>query len=153
DSQGLDTLRRAHAFCQNLPVVVLTGLRDEASGVEAVREGAQDYLIKGQLDGPLLVRALRYAIERKRSEEALYKAEEQLRQAQKMEVVGRLAAGVAHDINNMMTVVNGFSDLLLQSCPAEDRERRDLIEEIGRAGHRATAVSRQLLAFCRRQML
>jgi two-component system cell cycle sensor histidine kinase/response regulator CckA len=71
DSQGLDTFARAQAQVLEVPIVVLTNLADEMIGIEAVRGGAQDYLVKGQVDGNLLVRALRYAIERKRAEEAL----------------------------------------------------------------------------------
>ena len=64
DEQGLDTLTRTHTRFPNVPIVVLTGLNDEAIAVQAVREGAQDYLVKGQMDGNVLVRAIRYAIER-----------------------------------------------------------------------------------------
>jgi two-component system, cell cycle sensor histidine kinase and response regulator CckA len=71
DSLGLETFTVLHAQALAVPVVVLTGLNDETLAVEAVREGAQDYLVKGQLEGHLLVRAIRYAIERKRAEEAL----------------------------------------------------------------------------------
>jgi signal transduction histidine kinase/FixJ family two-component response regulator len=71
DSQGLDTFTRMHTQTPGVPVIVLSGLSDEALAVEVVREGAQDYLVKGQEDGKLLVRAIRYAIERKRAEEAL----------------------------------------------------------------------------------
>lgn len=68
DSQGLDTLVRMHAEAKGVPIVVLTGLEDEALGIKLVQVGAQDYLVKGQITGPLLVRALHYAIERKRTE-------------------------------------------------------------------------------------
>ncbi len=70
DSSGLDTLRRVQSRSPSAPIVVLTGLDDETLGLEAIREGAQDYLVKGQVDSHLLVRALRYAIERKRTEES-----------------------------------------------------------------------------------
>ncbi|MBI4523495.1 MAG: response regulator [Deltaproteobacteria bacterium] len=68
DSQGLDTLRRMRQITPGAPIVVLTGLDDEEVAVDAVREGAQDYLVKGEVDGNLLVRSMRYAIARKRSE-------------------------------------------------------------------------------------
>ena len=68
DSQGLSTLGKVQGQAPQLPILVLTGLDDEALAVRAVREGAQDYLIKGQVDANLLSRAVRYAIERKRGE-------------------------------------------------------------------------------------
>ncbi|MBI4640854.1 MAG: response regulator [Candidatus Tectomicrobia bacterium] len=68
DSQGLETFVKMHGQMMEVPIVVLTGLDNGQLGVRAVQEGAQDYLVKGQTEGPLLVRALRYAIERKRLE-------------------------------------------------------------------------------------
>ncbi len=79
DAEGLETLERTHAHAPNLPIVVLTGLDDEALAVRAVREGAQDYLVKGQVTGQVLVRAMRYATERKRALEELRKSEEYFR--------------------------------------------------------------------------
>jgi PAS domain S-box-containing protein len=77
---------------------------------------------------------------------------EQLRQSQKMEAVGRLAGGIAHDFNNLMTVITGYSDLLLNQLDEKSKPRRE-VEEIKLAGERATALTRQLLAFSRRQVL
>ncbi|MCZ6625453.1 MAG: ATP-binding protein [Deltaproteobacteria bacterium] len=71
DSQGLDTLDKAHEQALNVPIVVISYLKDEAVALEAVCKGAQDYLVKGQLDGQMLSRTIRYAIERKRAELAL----------------------------------------------------------------------------------
>src|SRR5580693_861259 len=79
DEQGLATLTRTHAHAPNVPIVVLTGLDDEALAVKAVRAGAQDYLVKGRVDGDLLVRSMRYATERARSVEALERREEHYR--------------------------------------------------------------------------
>ena len=69
DSQGLETLNRAYAQASGVPIVVLTVLADVALGIEAVKRGAQDYLVKEQVDGNLLMRSIYYAIERKRAEE------------------------------------------------------------------------------------
>ena len=72
DAHGLDAVRRARAAAPHVPLVVLTGLDDESLATQALQEGAQDYLMKGQIDGRGLIRALRYAVERKASEEALF---------------------------------------------------------------------------------
>jgi PAS domain S-box-containing protein len=72
DAQGLGALRRARAAAPRVPLVVLTGLDDESVATEALQEGAQDYLIKGQIEARGLLRSLRYAIERKALEEALF---------------------------------------------------------------------------------
>jgi PAS domain S-box-containing protein len=79
DEQGLATLVRTHAHAPKVPIVVLTGLDDEALAVKAVRAGAQDYLVKGNVDGDLLVRSVRYASERGRALEALERREEHYR--------------------------------------------------------------------------
>jgi PAS domain S-box-containing protein len=79
DEQGLTTLVRAHTHAPKIPIVILTGLDDEALAIKAVRAGAQDYLIKGRVDRDQLVRAVRYAAERARAIEALERREEHYR--------------------------------------------------------------------------
>jgi PAS domain S-box-containing protein len=79
--------------------------------------------------------------------------EETLRQSQKMEAVGRLAGGVAHDFNNLLVVILGYSDLLMATLPHLDDKSQSRLGEIKRAGERAAALTRQLLAFSRKQIL
>jgi signal transduction histidine kinase len=78
DSQGLETVEQILSAAPALPIIVLTGLKDESTGVQAVRKGAQDYLIKGQTNSDLLIRAINYSTERKRVEEELRKARDEL---------------------------------------------------------------------------
>jgi PAS domain S-box-containing protein len=270
DSAGLDTFVTARKAAPGAPIVVLTGLLDEEVAVRAVREGAQDYLVKGQVDGPLLYHSIRYAIERHRVEdelrvsEAKYrslvdgsiqgilihvdgviklanpalarlfnadsaealigqsiwplivehdservraftrarlegreapsryemriqtgdnralsldcyettiewegkrailatvvditdlrKTEEQFRQAQRMEAVGRLAGGIAHDFNNLLTAILGYTELVMSDLGTEHACASDM-SEIRSAGQSAVRLTRQLLAFSRRQIL
>ena len=79
DSHGLETFSRLHAQVPHVPIIVLSGLNDTSVAVNAVHEGAQDFLIKGQVDGQLLARAIRYAIERKRMSGQLHRYAEELR--------------------------------------------------------------------------
>jgi PAS domain S-box-containing protein len=90
--------------------------------------------------------------ERKRAEESRARLEEQLRQAQKMESVGRLAGGVAHDFNNMLGVILGRAEMALAQVAPEDDIHLDL-EEIRKAASRSASLTRQLLAFARRQTM
>ena len=78
DSSGLETFHKAHAAAPHIPTVVLTAIDDDTLAIRAVRSGAQDYLVKGQVDGNLLARSIRYAIERQRAEDAVRQRNEEL---------------------------------------------------------------------------
>ena len=88
DSQGLETFFAMHAHAGDVPIVVLSGYNDESIAVKAVQAGAQDYLVKGQVNDNLLVRSIRYAIERTRrhqAEEALRDTSEEFRAAKEIQ--------------------------------------------------------------------
>jgi PAS domain S-box-containing protein len=105
------------------------------------------------IDGaPALLSSVRDISERKAAETARARLEAELRQAQKLESVGRLAGGVAHDFNNLLTVINGYSGLILNGLNVTD-PLRPYAEEIGNAGSRAASLTRQLLAFSRKQVI
>jgi len=152
DSQGLSTLQTLRGAVRDIPVVVLTGTDDQELAVAAVRDGAQDFLVKGQFNGRMLNRSIRYAMERMRTEQARKALEGQLRQSQKMESVGLLAGGVAHEFNNMMAVVLGNAELALQQVNATQPLHANLMA-IESAARRCADLTRQLLAFARKQMV
>jgi two-component system cell cycle sensor histidine kinase/response regulator CckA len=261
DSAGYDTFYRIRQAASHAAILVLSGSDDEDLAIKTVREGAQDYLVKGTFDGRLLLRSIRYAIERKRSEEALRQSEatvraifenslegivifaddgicmeantaagalvnlrrneligcrlcdfcekgfeqvwaelsacesgrgqfwahlkdgsrklvdycftanilpgqhlamlrditeqqdmeEQLRDSQKMEAVGRLAGGVAHDFNNILGIISGHAELLESSVSSQAERGR--VEKIISATEKAASLTRQLLAFGRKQVM
>ncbi len=98
------------------------------------------------------IQSIRDLTERKRAEEDLLKMQEQLRQAAKMEAIGRLAGGIAHDFNNQLTIVQGYCNLLLNGL-SQGSSESELVREILRAAERSAQLTSQLLAFGRKQML
>jgi two-component system, cell cycle sensor histidine kinase and response regulator CckA len=129
---------------------VLQGETVAAVELDLVSSAGATITVEGNLSctfkngGPALLRGIyRDVTERKR-------VEDQLRRAERMQAAGRLAGGMAHEVNNMMTGVIGFSEFLLRSMSPDDPRRLE-VEEIIKAGSRAADVTRQLLAFTRQQ--
>lgn len=134
-----------------LPVVLMTSLDDPAAIDLAYDAGATDFTVK-PVHWPVEVRRIRYLLGAARAVHELMRSEADLRQAQKMEAVGRLAGGVAHDFNNMLTTILGFCSLA-----EEDVENQavvaDSVREIRQVAERAAVLTRQVLAFSRKQTI
>ena len=112
DCHGLETLDKIQTQAPDLPIIVLTHLDDEGTAIQAVRKGAQDYLMKGRSDSLLLVRAIRYAIERKQFEKAVRDSETCLRaiiNAALDAVIGMNAQGMITDWNPRAEIILGWS--------------------------------------------
>jgi len=151
DSQGLETLKTVYAQASEMPIVVLTGLNDELVGVQAINEGAQDYLIKGQVDTQLLRRTIRYAIERKQAEERERRLQLQLDLSNRLASLGLMVEGIAHEINNPLSSVIGFSQMLAdENIPDSVRDDVRTIEDNAR---RVADIMSNLLAFARQHKL
>jgi two-component system cell cycle sensor histidine kinase/response regulator CckA len=147
---GPDALRILQASGRDLPFIVVSTQVGEDRAIEMMRAGAHDFVMKEKLGRlvPVIERELREAthrLERRR-------LEDQLRQAQKMEAVGRLAGGIAHDFNNLLMAVTGYSEMVLERMSGEDPLRKN-VEEIRNAGTRAAALTRQLLTFSRKHVV
>ncbi|MGA2076191.1 MAG: response regulator, partial [Terriglobia bacterium] len=142
DSQGPDTVTRLRQSQPAVPVVVLTGLDDEAVGIAAMQLGAQDYLVKGSFTPSALGRSIRYAIERKRAELAVMA---QLKEAAIVEERNRIA-GEIHDI-----LAQDFVGILLQLEAARELNGSNP-DEVARCIQLAEAVARSGLAEARRSV-
>jgi two-component system cell cycle sensor histidine kinase/response regulator CckA len=151
DGTGVSIIHDAKTHGVHKPFILLTGYGSGALDEEASREGAADYVEKHMVAAHL-ERSIRYALRTWQATRLLHDRDEQLRQAQKMEAIGRLAGGVAHDFNNLLTAIIGYTDLIVERSDLEDQTRRD-IAEIRKAADRAAALTRQLLAFGRKQFL
>jgi signal transduction histidine kinase len=150
DSSGRDTFLHARAAAPHLPIVVLTSVEDEATSLEAVRQGIQDFLVKGQTYGRQTARALQYAIERKRTEEALKQAEADL-QRQRDELEVRVQARTAQlleanraleeEITQRQRAQEAHQQILRRLGDAEEAERGRISRELhDRLGQDLTAL-------------
>ncbi|MFL5345341.1 MAG: ATP-binding protein [Hyalangium sp.] len=148
DGHGLGNISRLLQVAPMVPVVVLTGTDDEQLAVQAVHQGAQDYLVKGQVTGPLLVRALRYAIERKRVEEGLKREEAQRQTALFRE---QFLAILGHDLRNPLNAISGNAGLLLRYGGLTEPQRK-AINRISISSDRMARMINDLLDFTRARL-
>src|ERR1700689_216199 len=114
DGHGLDTVRRAHAAAPDVPLIVLTGLDDEVLAAEAMKEGAQDYLIKGQIENRALPRALRHAIERHRMQ-----TEPDLIRIYQIQFKDEFLSHVSHELRSPLSAIRQFVTILLDGLAGE----------------------------------
>jgi signal transduction histidine kinase len=114
DAHGLDTVRQAHAVAPSVPLIVLTGLDDEALAAQAMKEGAQDYLIKGQIENRALPRALRHAIERHRMQ-----TETDLIRTQQLQFKDEFLSHVSHELRSPLTAIYQFATILQDRLAGE----------------------------------
>ena len=154
---GFEALRLLQESGKDLPFILVSAVVSEETAVAAMKAGAHDYIMKRKLARlvPAIEREMQEAqtrAARKAAEEALRHSEDQLRQAQKLEAVARLAAGVAHDFNNVLTAISGHSEMLLRQLEFGDSRRKNA-EQIEKCAYLATALTRQLLTFSRKQVI
>jgi signal transduction histidine kinase len=148
DSQGIDTFIAAHSNAPNVPIVVLTGFSDEAIGSRAVEEGAQDYLVKGQVDAHGLVRAIEYAIRRhaQREELELIASELERRNAE----LSVFTYSVSHDLKEPLRTIEAFSQFVMEDyAPALDDQGRDYLTRMAAAAARLKQMIEDLLLLSR----
>ena len=173
DISGRETFVRARAEAPHLPIVVLTGQANEADGLEAVRQGIQDYLVKGQADARQIVRVIRYAIERKRVEDALKHTEDALRESEQQlrewnadlerRVAERTASleetisnledfshSITHDLRAPLRAIRSFAEILRSECGECGRpEAQEHIDRIVTAASRMDKLIQDVLQYSR----
>src|SRR5713226_8110807 len=146
---GTDALRLVRSTGSDAPFIFVSGTMGEDAAVAALKDGAQDYLVKTNLKRlvPAVQRELRETEEHRQRK----RLEQHVHQLQKFEAIGRLAGGVSHDFNNLLGVILGQSEILLDRSHDEGMTRG--LEMIRESARRGASLTRQLLAFGRRQVL
>ena len=145
---GFSAIATVRAGWPDLPVILVSGSLGEQRAIDSLKSGATDYVLKKQLFrlAPAVRRAMREVEERSERR----RLEAHFVEAQKMEVIGQLVSGVAHDFNNILAVIIGYSDLITGDAGVEGPLRK-YIDEIRHASERAAGLTRQLLVFGRKQ--
>ncbi len=154
DSGGIQTLERVREAAPSVPVVVLTGQGAQDLAMDAIQRGAQDYLTKGS-DEALMVRSVLYSLERSRAAAALNESEKKLRSTQvqllqidKLDSVGRLAAGIAHEVRNPLSTIQMGIAFMRDFCPNLEDDARETLDDMSGAMERAYGIIKGLLDFC-----
>lgn len=145
---GMSALKIARAGWPAIPFVLVSGTMGEERAIESLQSGATDYVLKDRL--VRLTPAVRRAMQESENRAERGRLEVQFIEAQKMEVIGQLASGVAHDFNNIIAIIICYSDLIRDKLGPDNVVESDL-EAIGMAAQRAAGLTRQLLLFSRKQ--
>jgi two-component system, cell cycle sensor histidine kinase and response regulator CckA len=145
---GLSAVALLRAKSAELPFILVSGTLGEEVAIDSLKSGATDYVLKDHLSR--LAPAVRRAMQEVDERTERLRLEAQIIEAQKMEVIGQLASGVAHDFNNILAVIIGYSDLITSDLSL-DSPLRKFTEEIRHASERAAGLTRQLLVFGRKQ--
>ncbi len=147
DGHGLDTVRRAREVAPGVPVIVLTGLDDEALAAQAMKEGAQDYLIKGQIESRALPRALRHAIDRHRMQ-----AETDLIRTNQLQFKDNFLSHVSHELRSPLNAIYQFVTILLDKLVGDlTPEQREYLNIVFRNVKQLQAMIDDLLEVTRGQ--
>ena len=145
---GLAALKIVRAKWPAIPFIHVSGTMGEEQAIDSLKSGATDYVLKGHL--ARLCPAVRRAMQEVKEKAGRQQLEEELIGAQKMEVIGQLAGGVAHDFNNMLFIIMSYNDLILEGL-GKDSPLQAYGTEIKSAAQRAAGLTRQLLIFSRKQ--
>ena len=152
ERDGLQLMEQAIANGSIKPFIILTGQGNRELDFQAMRSGAADYLVKNSVTSEILERSIRYSLRASKADIERNKLLKKLSQAQKMESIGRLAGGVAHDYNNALTVIMGYTELAIMDADPAGQFYADL-KQVLKAGRHAQDITRQLLAFARKQTI
>jgi signal transduction histidine kinase len=147
---GMSALKIALTNWPAIPVIFVSGTLGEERAIESLKSGATDYVLKDRL--ARLVPAVRRAMKEVEERAECRRMEGQFIEAQKMEVVGQLAGGVAHDFNNILAVIMGYSELTIRKF-GDNVEIKSNLETIRSSAERAAGLTRQLLIFSRKQTI
>lgn len=145
DCSGAETITRVHKAVPRVPIVVVTGLDDEAISRDAVKAGAEDYLVKGLFDGRLLSRSLLYAIERARLREELEKARDDALQAVKLKT--EFLATLSHEMRTPMNAIIGPIERLIDT--RLDQEQTELAKTVQAGSHEMLTIIDDMLDYSR----
>ena len=148
---GLSALKLLLSIRPDLPFIFVSGTFGEESAIEALKIGATDYVLKTRLSKlvPAVRRALREKVERQR----LIELEDTLGQIQKMETLGQLTGGIAHDFKNLLMLITGNLEIIEGAVPRDDDMIRRALERARVGADRAAALTQRLLTFSRHQTL